>query len=75
MNTQSTTSLKVDGMSCPSCVHHIEEALGDLPGVSEIEVRLREGRVSVKHDGSVTVDALVATLETAGYGSSASDER
>ena len=75
MNTQSTTSLKVDGMSCPSCVHHIEEALGDLPGVGEIEVRLREGRVSVKHDASVTVDALVAALETAAYGSSASDER
>jgi copper chaperone CopZ len=73
MNTQSTTSLKVDGMGCPSCVQHIEETLGGLPGVGAVEVQLREGRVSVKHDDSIAGEALMAALETAGYRSSPSD--
>lgn len=62
------TLLKVDGMTCSSCVRHIQAALRKLDGVSEVDVRLREGTVLVKHDATKTgVPALVEAIRQAGY--------
>lgn len=62
------TMLRVDGMSCPSCVRHIDSALRDLGGVDKIDVRLREGTVVVQHDpASAPVDALIEAVRGAGY--------
>ncbi|WP_437934480.1 heavy-metal-associated domain-containing protein [Sorangium sp. So ce341] len=62
------TTLKVDGMSCPSCIRHIDSALRELGGVDKVDVRLREGTVVVQHDpASVPVDALVEAVRGAGY--------
>jgi copper chaperone len=60
-----TSSLTVNGMTCGSCVAHINRALRDLDGVKKVEVLLREGRVLVEHE--TTVDALVETIREAGY--------
>lgn len=65
------TKLKVDGMSCPSCVFHINAALKDLEGVEGVEVKLREGQVLVKHVAGVPVVSLVSALRDAGYASRA----
>ncbi|WP_437621934.1 heavy-metal-associated domain-containing protein [Sorangium sp. So ce1151] len=62
------TILHVDGMSCPSCIRHIDSALRELDGVEKVDVRLREGTVVVRHDpASAPVDALVEAVRGAGY--------
>lgn len=62
------TQLNVQGMSCPSCIRHVDAALSDLDGVVSVEVRLREGRVLVEHDPAVApVSRLASALRDAGY--------
>jgi copper chaperone len=68
VSTDNQTVLTVQGMSCPSCVRHIDEALKGVDGVSEVEVKLREGKVLVRHQpGSPPVTSLVDALKDAGY--------
>jgi copper chaperone CopZ len=68
---QKETVLDVQGMSCPSCIRHIREALNDVEGVSAVDVRLADGWVMVKHDlESSSVGQLVEALRDAGYESS-----
>ncbi|WP_437733261.1 heavy-metal-associated domain-containing protein [Sorangium sp. So ce1335] len=62
------TILQVDGMSCPSCIRHIDSALRALDGIAKVDVRLREGTVVVRHDpANAPVDALVEAVRGAGY--------
>ncbi len=62
------TELGVVGMTCPSCVRHVKGALAGLPGVEDVEVRLRDGVVVVRHDeAGAGVAALVEALRGAGY--------
>jgi copper ion binding protein len=71
MSENQETVLQVEGMSCPSCVRHIQEALDDVDGVTAVDVRLAEGRVAVNHDQeSASVGALIQALREAGYESS-----
>jgi copper chaperone len=67
MNTE-TTLLSVPEMTCGSCVHHVGEALQAVDGVLDVEVRLRNGEVSVRHDADeAPVRALLSALAEAGY--------
>lgn len=60
--------LNVEGMSCPSCVRHIDDALREVKGVREVNVQLERGQVRVRHDSeAATVNALVEALRNAGY--------
>ena len=64
---QHDTVLKVAGMSCGSCVRHITSALQAVPGVSNVSVQLRSGRVEVQHSGQASVDELLEAVRDAGY--------
>lgn len=65
---QKQTVLAVEGMTCSSCVSHVDQALKELRGVDEVEVRYREGKVVVEHDaGNAPVAALIEALREAGY--------
>jgi copper chaperone len=65
--------LDVMGMSCPSCIRHVNAALSDLDGVAKVEVRLRDGKVVVQYDPElVEVSALTQALGEAGYESTPS---
>ena len=65
--------LEVMGMTCPSCVRHVNAALADLDGVGKVEVRLRDGKVVVQYDPErVQVSALIEALSEAGYESTPS---
>ena len=67
MNQQEST-FEVAGMSCGSCVRHIEQALRELPGVERVEVELKAGRVRVQHDADLaSIDQLLAGIADAGY--------
>ena len=68
MSRNHETLLEVMGLSCPSCVAHIDEALRDIAGVSAVEVRMADGRVLVRHDpGVASLERLVEALRDAGY--------
>ncbi len=68
MNGNRETELDVQGMSCPSCIRHIKEALQDVEGVSGVDVQLTEGKVVVRHEGAAPpVGSLVEALRAAGY--------
>lgn len=64
----TTTILRAEGFSCPSCVAKIEKRVGRLDGVSTVKVHFASARIEVVHDAAVTsVDDLVAAVAKAGY--------
>lgn len=70
MSNEQATILEVQGMTCPSCTRHVSSALRDLDGVCEVDVKLRDGLVIVKHDSTqASVTQLIETLNDAGYAS------
>jgi copper chaperone len=58
--------LDVEGMTCPSCVRHIDAALRDVDGVIGVDVRFRDGNVAVEHDGA-EIASLIDAVREAGY--------
>lgn len=61
----NSTELHVEGMSCGSCVKHVNTALQPIEGVDGVTVDLASGRVTVS--GDVEGDVLVLALTEAGY--------
>ena len=45
-------SLPVEGMTCAGCVAHVESALKELPGVSQVAVNLGINKASLAYDPS-----------------------
>ena len=66
-NTQHIT-LTVNGMTCGSCVRHINAAIRALAGVVDVEVDLRGQNVSVDFDPArATLDQISAAIQVVGY--------
>lgn len=64
----TTTTLRAEGFSCPSCVAKIEKAVGRLPGVETVKVHFASSRIETTHDeAKASVDDLVAAVKRAGY--------
>ena len=67
-STLNSISLPVEGMSCASCVGHVEKALGELPGVTGVVVNLGLGKASLNYDPTqINVPALVSAVADVGY--------
>jgi Cu+-exporting ATPase len=65
---EHTTELRVDGMTCASCVAHIERALAKVPGVTSVSVNLATEKAVVRHAaGAVSIEALEQAVRDAGY--------
>jgi P-type Cu+ transporter len=63
-----TVELGVDGMTCASCVAHVEKALRAVPGVLEASVNLASERASVRAlSGAELMDHLRRAVTQAGY--------
>ncbi|PPD43199.1 MAG: copper-translocating P-type ATPase [Methylocystis sp.] len=63
-----TIELGVGGMTCASCVAHVEKALKDVPGVLEASVNLATERASVRAlSGPGLADRLRKAVTAAGY--------
>lgn len=59
-----TLQLRVDGMHCTSCVQNIEENIGQLPGVQNIQVSLENRTAQVQYAPSrVSPGALQRAIE------------
>ncbi len=62
-------TLAIEGMTCASCVRHVEDALNSVPGVLEATVNLATERASVRYfPASVEIGDMVAAVVAAGYG-------
>jgi len=59
--------IRVDGMSCASCVGRIEKALMGQRGVAESQVNLATGKATVKFDQPATPATLIDLIKEAGY--------
>ena len=65
--TDAAVELDITGMTCASCANRIERKLGKLPGVTAtVNYATEKATVS----GSTDTDALIAAVESAGYGAS-----
>ena len=65
---RQTASLNIGGMTCASCVGHVENALLGVPGVSQANVNLGVERASVEFiPGMVEISDLQKAVEESGY--------
>ncbi|MED1203815.1 copper chaperone CopZ [Heyndrickxia acidicola] len=61
-------TFKVTGMSCNHCVKTIQESVGRLAGVEEVEVDLKSGEVQVDFDAEkVAAVEIKKEIEEQGY--------
>ncbi|QOY96239.1 heavy metal translocating P-type ATPase [Massilia sp. UMI-21] len=64
-NTQAGTVLRIDGMTCASCVARVEKALHKVPGVADATVNIATEKATVH--GQADVHELLAAVRAAGY--------
>lgn len=62
----SVSTYVVTGMTCGHCVSSIKEEVGEVPGVTGVDVDLAGGRVEVFADPFDDA-AVRAAIEVAGY--------
>ncbi|GAB4261548.1 heavy metal translocating P-type ATPase [Thermincola ferriacetica] len=68
MTHKDQVVLPVRGMTCASCVAHVEKALKGLAGVEEAKVNLMTGKATVDYDSDkVGVSDLVKAIRDIGY--------
>lgn len=61
------TSYTVSGMTCDHCVNAVRAEVGQLPGVTEVQVDLPTGAVAVTSDAPLDQAAVSAAIDEAGY--------
>lgn len=68
LDPQSSIVIPTAGMDCPVCAVPIKARLKQLPGVSNVNVSVERGTVSVKYDpAKVKPQQLVAAIDSTGY--------
>ncbi len=61
-------TLKIEGMTCASCVAHVEKALNGIDGVERANVNLATETAHVSYDSdSVNFNDFVTAVENVGY--------
>lgn len=73
MKNNQEFTFKISGMTCASCVSHVEKALLSVDGVKSANVNLATEEARVASNGS-SVHALVSAVDKAGYIATLDDE-
>ena len=60
----------VTGMTCSACSAHVDKAVRKLEGVTEVNVNLLGGTMTVDWQGGLTADGIISAVANAGYGAS-----
>jgi copper chaperone len=63
----TTTAYTVQGMTCGHCVNAVSAEVGALPGVSQVDVDLTTGTVTVTSEQPLDTEAVRAAVDEAGY--------
>jgi copper chaperone len=64
MTTQTYT---VTGMTCSHCVTSVSSEIKQIPGVTDVQVDLTAGLVTVASDQPLDDTAVAAAVDEAGY--------
>ena len=63
----TTTTYRIEGMTCDHCVRAVTTELLMVPGVSSVDVRLDAGTAEVRSEGELPLDSVREAVEEAGY--------
>ncbi|TMR99375.1 heavy-metal-associated domain-containing protein [Nonomuraea basaltis] len=63
----STATYTVKGMTCGHCVSSVKEEVGEVAGVTSVEVDLASGLLRVGSEEPVDEAEIAAAVEEAGY--------
>ncbi len=63
----STSTFTVVGMTCGHCVSSVTEEVTQVPGVTDIDVDLATGELTVVSDTDIDAAAVVSAVQEAGY--------
>ncbi len=59
--------IPIKGMTCASCVNHVQKALGGVEGMGEVNVNLATEKASLRFDTEIPTQALVGAVRETGY--------
>lgn len=59
--------LKVNGMTCASCVMRVEKVLKNVLGIEDVSVNLATGKATVHASSGLDVSTISKAIEKAGY--------
>lgn len=60
--------MKLDGMTCPSCMQKIEHAVGSQNGVADVKVLFNAAKLKAHFDPEATdADQLAGVVQELGY--------
>lgn len=63
----TTTTYRIEGMTCVHCVRAVSSEFSDLDGVQSVEVDLQSGTATVTSDDPLADSAARDAVEEAGY--------
>ena len=63
----TSTEYTVRGMTCGHCASAVTEEVTKIPGVTDVDVDVAGGRVTIRSAGLVTDEAVAAAVDEAGY--------
>ncbi|GLW22563.1 copper chaperone [Microbispora triticiradicis] len=63
----TTATYTVSGMTCGHCVSSVKEEVGEVTGVTGVEVDLATGLLTVESDNPLDTATIRAAVEEAGY--------
>lgn len=61
------TTIEVSGMTCGHCVSAVTMELSLLPSVTEVDVDLESGQVTITSDTALEQAQLATAIDEAGY--------
>lgn len=66
-NGMNSVTVAVTGMTCRGCVSAVREEIGNIPGVSNVDVDLESGTVRIDSEQPIYQDDIKGAVEEAGY--------
>ncbi len=63
----TTSTYQVKGMTCDHCVQAVTKEISKLDGVTDVDIDLDRGQVTVASEQALSDDAVREAVDEAGY--------